>query len=76
MKKIKNVYYEDLMTCCDKNNILTFFFEAFDEAWKSLPDPNELEKHGGLFQTDRTPKIAMEKLHKQHNGISDNPALL
>ena len=44
----------------DKNKLLTFFFEAFDEAWKGSPDPHEPEKHWGLFKKDRTPKFAME----------------
>jgi exo-beta-1,3-glucanase (GH17 family) len=56
----QKMYYEDLMEWCDKNNILCFFFEAFDESWKGSNDPMEPEKHWGLFKIDRTPKVAME----------------
>lgn len=58
----QKMYYEDLMNWAEKNKILVFFFEAFDESWKGSPDPNEPEKHWGLFHTDRTPKIAAEDL--------------
>lgn len=56
----QKVYYEDLMNWSETNNIPTFFFEAFDESWKGSPDPNEPEKHWGLFKADRTPKTAVE----------------
>lgn len=57
-EKNQKVYYEDLMNWAEKNKTLVFFFEAFDESWKGSSDPNEPEKHWGLFHTDRTPKIA------------------
>lgn len=37
-----------------------FYFEAFDEPWKGGPHPDEVEKHWGLFNVDRTPKLAMQ----------------
>lgn len=58
----QKMYYEDLMNWAEKNKILVFFFEAFDESWKGSSDPNEPEKHWGLFHTDRTPKMAAEDL--------------
>jgi len=54
----QKVYYDSLMNWAEKNKILVFFFEAFDESWKGSSDPDEPEKHWGLFHTDRTPKIA------------------
>jgi exo-beta-1,3-glucanase (GH17 family) len=36
-----------------------FFFEAFDENWKGGPDPDDVEKHWGLFRADRSPKLAI-----------------
>ena len=42
--------------------ILTFVFEAFDEAWKGAPDPLEPEKHWGVFTADRRPKPAVQAL--------------
>ena len=59
----QKMYYEDLMNWAEKNKTLVFFFEAFDESWKGSPDPNEPEKHWGLFHTDRTPKMAAADLH-------------
>lgn len=56
----QKTYYEDLMAWSKKNSILSFFFEAFDENWKGSPDPNEPEKHWGLFYADRKPKRAMK----------------
>lgn len=53
------IYYEDLMHWSEKNKVLTFFFEAFDENWKGSPDLNEPEKHWGLFYSDRKPKISL-----------------
>ena len=40
--------------------MLTFVFEAFDEPWKGSEDPLEPEKHWGLFNVDRTPKLVMQ----------------
>ncbi|CAN5736950.1 hypothetical protein BH11BAC3_BH11BAC3_13300 [soil metagenome] len=56
----QKIYYDDLMEWSHKNNILTCFFEAFDESWKGSNEPMEPEKHWGLYKIDRTPKIAME----------------
>lgn len=57
----QKMYYEDLINWSEKNKVLVFFFEAFDESWKGSPDPNEPEKHWGLYKTDRTPKFVMDK---------------
>lgn len=56
----QKIYYDDLMKWCHKNNILTFFFEAFDELWKGSPDPLEPEKHWGVFNKNRRPKKVMQ----------------
>lgn len=58
----QKLYYEDLMTWAEINKIMVFFFEAFDESWKGSSDPDEPEKHWGLFHTDRTPKLAVSDL--------------
>lgn len=52
-------YYSELMEWTEKEGILTFFFEAFDENWKGSPDPWEPEKHWGIYRADRTPKLAV-----------------
>ncbi len=56
-------YYEQLIEWTTEEEILTFVFEAFDEPWKGSPDPLEPEKHWGLFNVDRTPKLAMKTLY-------------
>lgn len=62
----QKIYFEDLMQWTEEENILCYFFEAFDEAWKGSTDPMEPEKHWGLFRTDRSPKTAMlEKAMQQ-----------
>ena len=55
-------YYQELMSWAAKNNITTFFFEAYDEPWKG--DPNNkmgAEKHWGLFTVDRKAKQVMKE---------------
>jgi exo-beta-1,3-glucanase (GH17 family) len=58
----QKIYFEMLMDWIEKEGILTFFFEAFDETWKGSPEPLEPEKHWGLFKIDRSPKIAISHL--------------
>jgi exo-beta-1,3-glucanase (GH17 family) len=61
-EEYQKIYFEKLMEWAETENILTFFFEAFDEYWKGSPEPLEPEKHWGLFKIDRTPKIAIKQL--------------
>jgi len=53
-------YFEKLVEWVERENILTFFFEAFDEPWKGSSEPLEPEKHWGLYKADRTPKMAVK----------------
>jgi exo-beta-1,3-glucanase (GH17 family) len=44
------------------NNTTVFLFEVFDEPWKGDADnPLNAEKHWGLFNVDRTPKLTMQR---------------
>lgn len=52
-------FYRDLQAWAHRTGMLTFVFEAFDEAWKGGDDPIEVEKHWGLFHSDRTPKAVL-----------------
>lgn len=56
---LQAAYYDQLMSWADAEQILTFVFEAFDEPWKGSPEPDEPEKHWGLFTVDRRPKRVM-----------------
>ena len=58
-------YYEELMAWTNREKVLTFVFEAFDEPWKGSPDPLEPEKHWGLFNVDRTPKLVMQETYPE-----------
>ena len=58
-------YYEELLEWTSREKILTFVFEAFDEPWKGSPDPLEPEKHWGLFNVERQPKLAMQQLYPE-----------
>ncbi|NNF16775.1 MAG: glycosyl hydrolase [Gammaproteobacteria bacterium] len=65
-------YYEQLLEWTTEEKILTFVFEAFDEPWKGSPDPQEPEKHWGLFNLDRTPKLAMQELYAGIQSLPGN----
>lgn len=47
----------------DENRVISFYFSAFDEKWKGGFDGNnpmdKMEKHWGLYKSDRTPKQAL-----------------
>ena len=59
--ELQALYYQQLLEWSKENQIVTFFFEAFDEPWKGSPNDDEPEKHWGLFYVDRTPKLVMKE---------------
>ena len=65
-EEFQSIYFQDLMEWTDKEGILTFFFEAFDESWKGSPDPLEPEKHWGIFKEDRSTKRVVESSFYQN----------
>lgn len=64
-EELQAEYYAQLMEWTAEEKILTFVFEAFDEPWKGSDDPLEPEKHWGLFNVDRTPKLVMQDLYTE-----------
>ncbi|MDJ0708882.1 MAG: glycosyl hydrolase family 17 protein [Woeseiaceae bacterium] len=64
-QELQAQYYEELMTWTNREKVLTYVFEAFDEPWKGSPDPLEPEKHWGLFSVDRTPKLVMREIYAE-----------
>ncbi len=58
-------FYQEFIAWTTENRIPNFYFEAFDENWKGSEHPNEVEKHWGLYNTDRTPKQAIKNLITQ-----------
>ena len=64
-EELQASYYEQLLEWTTEERILTFVFEAFDEPWKGSPDDLEPEKHWGLFDVARTPKLVMRELYAE-----------
>lgn len=62
-------FLKDFKTWIDDNQVIAFLFEAFDESWKgggAQSGPDVIEKHWGIFYTDRTPKASFTNyLNKQ-----------
>lgn len=52
-------FYAALLAWTRSERAPVFVFEAFDENWKGGDDPDEVEKHWGLFRADRTAKLAL-----------------
>lgn len=52
-------FFEEYNRWIERERIVSFWFEVFDENWKGSDHPNEVEKHWGLFHADRSPKAAM-----------------
>jgi len=52
-------YFQQLMDWAEQEQVLVYYFEAFDENWKGSADPLEPEKHWGLYKANRRPKQAM-----------------
>lgn len=50
-------YLDKLNAWLDKDQVLGFVFEAFDEPWKGSKDPHEMEKHWGIYNVNRKPKL-------------------
>jgi exo-beta-1,3-glucanase (GH17 family) len=55
------LYLEALSIWSKTHHIQMFLFEAFDESWKGSKNPLEPEKHWGIFNEDRTPKLWQKK---------------
>ena len=56
-------YYAEMKQWATQANMTVFFFEAFDEPWKGgAGNPHGAEKHWGLFNVDRTPKLAARRI--------------
>lgn len=60
-EEYQEIYFNDLMQWSEKEGVITFFFEAFDEPWKGFQEADEPEKHWGLYYESRKPKKAMQQ---------------
>jgi len=64
-EELQASYYERLLEWTTREEVLTFVFEAFDEPWKGSPDAQEPEKHWGLFNVGRKPKLVMQRIYAE-----------
>lgn len=68
-EEYQKIYFEKLMKWSENEHVPVFFFEAFDEEWKGSSNPLEPEKHWGLFNIDRSPKLAIKDLFQEQTSI-------
>ncbi len=55
-------YTQEVLTWLDKEQIIGFLFEAFDEPWKA-PKPEGSEAHWGLYDVSRKAKAGADAVH-------------
>ena len=53
-------YYDEFWEWVDREKIIAYMFEAFDEPWKGGKGANEAEKNWGMYKVDRTPKFMLQ----------------
>lgn len=60
----QKIFFDAYDAWVNDNNIISLYFEAFDEKWKGGFDGenpmDKAEKHWGLYKSDRTPKKALK----------------
>ncbi len=60
-EKEQSEFYKTVYQWAEKTKNIVFYFEAFDENWKGGPHPNEVEKHWGFYNADRSAKATFNK---------------
>jgi exo-beta-1,3-glucanase (GH17 family) len=60
-EKKQKRYFEELIAWSQNNNVMTFFFEAFDEPWKG----EGTEGHWGIFSVERKAKLVMQQWYPE-----------
>lgn len=58
----EGLYYKQMRKWTKKEGIACFYFEAFDEKWKDISNPQGSENHFGLFTLKGEAKFALWKL--------------
>ena len=59
------LFYQGMRKWTQSSGISCFYFEAFDEPWKSAANPTDSENHFGLFTRDGEAKCAIWPLVKE-----------
>jgi exo-beta-1,3-glucanase (GH17 family) len=61
----QKIFFDQYMAWVDRNRVISFYFEAFDENWKGGFDGenpmDKAEKHWGVYNADRTPKKLLQE---------------
>ena len=63
------LFYHGMRKWTQSSGISCFYFEAFDEPWKSAANPTDSENHFGLFTRDGEAKYAIWSLVEE--GVFD-----
>ena len=58
----QSLFYHGMRKWTQSSGISCFYFEAFDEPWKSSANPTDSENHFGLFTRDGEAKYAIWSL--------------
>ena len=68
------LFYQGMRDWTQRAGISCFYFEAFDEPWKSAANPTDSENHFGLFTVDGEAKYALWPLvkHGVFDGLTRN----
>lgn len=61
----QETFYRTWRDYATRNKIPYFWFVAFDEKWKGGSQPEEIEKHWGVFDSSRKPKQVMKNEKKR-----------
>ncbi len=65
----------ELLAFAETEEVDFFYFEAFDEAWKTA-EPNGVGPHWGLFDSSRQPKHSVVRLPEPSRGLGAVSALI
>lgn len=70
----QGLYYKQIREWTNRENILCFYFEAFNEKWKDAHNPKGSENHFGLFTVDGKAKYPIWDLVDKgvFNGLTRN----
>ena len=60
----QEIFFDQYDRWVQENRLISFYFTSFDEQWKGgfdgVTPMKKMEKHWGLYFSDRTPKKAMQ----------------
>jgi exo-beta-1,3-glucanase (GH17 family) len=61
----QKAYLDQILIWAKKEDVLMFIFEAFDEPWKGSQALDEPEKHWGLWDVYRKPKLFAQTKYRR-----------